>query len=183
MPQGRRKATTLVPGGANLIDAWVGHRIRMRRTILGLSQTDLADQIGVTFQQIQKYERGANRVSGSRIYDLARVLGVEIAWFFADMPQDIAEQSPRLISEAPASSLRRDAAGAADIFHDPIFRRETLEFVRAYGAIPDAAVRGRLRALVMSLAKAMDDEDVEVSDQPETAASSGKTMPPARRRS
>jgi ribosome-binding protein aMBF1 (putative translation factor) len=69
-------------GFPNPIDVHVGSRIRLRRTLLGLSQERLADALGLTFQQVQKYERGANRVSSSRLYDLARTLDVSLPYFF-----------------------------------------------------------------------------------------------------
>src|SRR4051794_36261191 len=72
-------------GFPNPIDVHVGNRIRLRRTLLGMSQERLAEQIGLTFQQVQKYERGTNRVSSSRLFDLSRVLDVPIRYFFEEM--------------------------------------------------------------------------------------------------
>ncbi len=70
------------PGETSPIDIHVGARLRQRRTLLGMSQGKLGDTVGLTFQQIQKYERGANRIGASRLYDLSRVLDVSIAYFF-----------------------------------------------------------------------------------------------------
>src|SRR3982751_5187523 len=78
----------------NPTDVHVGARVRLRRTLLGLSQEKLADAIGLTFQQVQKYERGANRVGSSRLYDLSRVLDVPIAYFFDEMPGAVQDKSP-----------------------------------------------------------------------------------------
>lgn len=74
--------------GPDAVDVAVGERIRAARLLRGLSQSDLADAIGVSFQQVQKYERGSNRVSASRLYDLSRILGVAIQEFFEDVPED-----------------------------------------------------------------------------------------------
>src|SRR5690348_7052572 len=81
-------------GFPNPIDVHVGSRIRLRRTLLGMSQERLAEAIGLTFQQVQKYERGANRVGSSRLFDLARVLDVPVSYFFEDMPNAVQEKSP-----------------------------------------------------------------------------------------
>ena len=122
----------------SVVDTHVGARVRLRRTLLGMSQEKLGNAIGLTFQQIQKYERGANRIGASRLFDIARVLDVPIQFFFEGVPtgpQDVAVYRPLdgngEISEAPAE-------------HDPMARRETLELVRAYYRIPDANLRRRL---------------------------------------
>ena len=72
------------------IDVHVGTRIRLRRTLLGMSQERLGEALGLTFQQVQKYERGVNRVGASRLFDLSRVLDVPISFFFDDMPDSLA---------------------------------------------------------------------------------------------
>src|SRR5579862_3410669 len=69
----------------NPVDVHVGSRVRLRRTLLGMSQEKLGDAIGLTFQQVQKYERGANRIGASRLYDLARVLDVPVSYFFEEL--------------------------------------------------------------------------------------------------
>src|SRR5512138_3267596 len=76
----------------NPIDIHVGSRIRLRRTLLGMSQQKLGEAIGLTFQQVQKYERGANRVGSSRMFELARVLDVPISYFFEEMGSDTAQR-------------------------------------------------------------------------------------------
>src|SRR5947208_17057977 len=81
-------------GFPNPIDVHVGQRVRQRRTLLGMRQEKLAEAIGLTFQQVQKYERGANRVGTSRLFDLARVLDVPIAYFSDDMATNVAAKSP-----------------------------------------------------------------------------------------
>ena len=84
-------------GIPNPIDVHVGGRVRLRRTLLGLSQEKLGEAIGLTFQQVQKYERGANRIGASRLFDLSRVLDVPVGYFFDDMSDDVAARSPRQI--------------------------------------------------------------------------------------
>src|SRR5256885_4646469 len=77
-------------GKPNPVDVHVGARVRLRRTLLGMSQEKLGDAIGLTFQQVQKYERGANRIGASRLYDLSRVLDVPVSYFF----EEFGETSP-----------------------------------------------------------------------------------------
>jgi transcriptional regulator with XRE-family HTH domain len=130
-------------GKPNPIDIHVGARVRLRRTLLGMSQEKLGEAIGLTFQQVQKYERGANRIGSSRLYDLSRVLDVPVGFFFEDMPSGVAANSPaqrRGIAEEQASYER-----------DPLAKRETLELVRAYYKIADPALRKRLFEMTKAL--------------------------------
>ncbi|OJY64376.1 MAG: transcriptional regulator [Rhodospirillales bacterium 70-18] len=136
------------------IDVHVGSRIRLRRTLLGLSQERLGEALGLTFQQVQKYERGINRVGASRLYDLSRVLDVPISFFFDDM----SDQSPAGFGAASSGLGARRSFGFADRqdsinapADDSMSRRETLELVRAYYRITDPAVRKRVFDLVKSL--------------------------------
>jgi len=133
-------------GFPNPIDVHVGTRIRLRRTLLGLNQERLSEAIGLTFQQVQKYESGANRVSSSRLYDLANVLDVSISYFFEGMAAGVQNQTPSMLMTAKLLP-------AIDREKDPLAKRETLELVRAYYRIPDAAVRKRLADLVKAVAK------------------------------
>lgn len=132
-------------GRPNPIDVHVGSRVRLRRTLLGMSQEKLGDAIGLTFQQVQKYERGANRIGSSRLFDLSRVLDVPVSFFFDDMPAEIAESAPGSDSELAESSAESYAA-------DPLAKRETLELVRAYYQIEEPSVRKRLFDLAKALA-------------------------------
>jgi transcriptional regulator with XRE-family HTH domain len=125
----------------NPTDVHVGSRVRLRRTLLGMSQEKLGEAIGLTFQQVQKYERGANRVGASRLYDLSKVLDVPVAFFFEEMAA-ASEARPAVPGEAP------DRYGS-----DPMLKRETLELVRAYYKILDPHVRRRLFDLAKALAK------------------------------
>lgn len=142
----RRRGRGRSPNGKpNPIDVHVGARVRLRRTLLGMSQEKLGDAIGLTFQQVQKYERGANRVGASRLYDLARVLDVPVSYFFEEM------------SSETSAKARQYAAGMADdegdtYEVDPLTKRETLELVRAYYKITDPKVRKRLFEMTKALA-------------------------------
>jgi transcriptional regulator with XRE-family HTH domain len=133
-------------GFPNPIDIHVGGRIRLRRTLLGMSQERLADAIGLTFQQVQKYERGANRVGSSRLFDLSRILDVSMSYFFDEMAPGVADKTP--------SKLMGRAQVRAEYELDPMAKRETLELVRAYYKVEDQAVRKRIFELTKSLAKA-----------------------------
>lgn len=137
-------------GFPNPIDVHVGNRIRLRRTLLGLSQERLADALGLTFQQVQKYERGSNRVSSSRLYDLARTLDASLSYFFEEMSASVAAQTPSKLLDAKKLT-------EIDEVRDPMARRETLELVRAYYRIADPAVRKQLYNLVKTVAKAAQD--------------------------
>src|SRR6202162_3049271 len=135
----------------NPIDVQVGSRVRRRRNRLGLSQEKLGMAIGLTFQQVQKYERGANRIGASRLHELSRVLDVPVAFFFDDMDPVRAPAIPAGFSEPPAEGFDSD----------PMHRRETIELVDPYYAMDDAAVRRRL----LELARALAAEGKPIDDQ------------------
>ncbi len=138
-------------GKPNPIDAHVGARVRLRRTLLGMSQEKLGLRLGLTFQQVQKYERGANRIGASRLFDLSRVLDVPVSFFYDDMASGVADASPRQLS----LGHQADCDATADT--DQLARRETLELVRAYYRIPSEPVRKRVFDLAKALANATDD--------------------------
>jgi transcriptional regulator with XRE-family HTH domain len=125
----------------NPIDVCVGARVRLRRNMLGLTQEQLGEAIGLTFQQVQKYERGANRIGASRLHELSRVLDVPISFFFDDT-DPVRAPATGGFAEPPAETFEAD----------PLRKQETIELVRAYFSIEDAAVRRRL----LDLAKALD---------------------------
>ena len=129
----------------NPVDIHVGARVRLRRTLLGMTQTGLGKAIGLTFQQVQKYERGVNRIGSSRLYDLARVLDVPVNFFFDDMPEAIASKSGAASSGPPERAEEFDP--------DIVSKRETLELVRAYYKIENPLVRKRLFEMVKALGK------------------------------
>ncbi len=118
------------------VDVHVGARVRVRRTLLGMSQTKLGEAIGLTFQQVQKYESGANRISASRLFDLSRLLDVPIQYFFDDMPTAVAASSP--------AQGGGKAKKPPSYEPDPMARRETMELVRAHYKISDPQIRKRL---------------------------------------
>ncbi len=131
------------PGTPHPVDVHVGARLRQRRTLLGMNQTKLGSSIGLTFQQVQKYEKGTNRISASRLYALSGTLDVPIEYFFSDMPTAVAASSP---------TLGRGRAKKPPSYEpDPMATRETLELVRAYYKIEDAEIRKRLRELTKAL--------------------------------
>jgi transcriptional regulator with XRE-family HTH domain len=134
-------------GFPNPIDVHVGARLRLRRTLLGISQTALAEAIGLTFQQVQKYEKGVNRVSSSRLVDMANALDVEIPYFFEEMSAAVEQQTPSMLMNAKKLPKVGDEQA-------PMLKRETLELVRAYYRITDPAVRKRLAELTRAVAKA-----------------------------
>lgn len=123
------------------VDISVGSRLRQRRTLLGMSQEKLGRAVGLTFQQIQKYERGANRIGASRLLQLSRVLAVPIAYFFEDVPA------------VKTRSSQQTLAVGAGLDNDPFSRRETMELVRAYYAIANPYVRKRVLDLVRALSR------------------------------
>jgi transcriptional regulator with XRE-family HTH domain len=136
----------------NPIDVHVGRRLRLRRTLMGMSQERLGQLLGLTFQQIQKYERGVNRIGSSRLYELGQILNVPISFFFDDMAQEGGA------SHLLAPGLAEDAADFAfeDARELQLDKRETLELVRAYNRIPDPGVRKRLFELAKALANLHD---------------------------
>jgi transcriptional regulator with XRE-family HTH domain len=109
----------------------------MRRLLLGMNQETLANALGLTFQQVQKYEGGANRVSASRLSAMAEILGVPISYFFGDLRPDDAELSP-----------------ADRQWREHLQKPETIEFIRLYYAIPDAQVRRQFLEITKSVAAA-----------------------------
>ncbi len=134
-------------GNPNPVDVHVGARLRVRRTLLGMTQTSLGEALSLSSQQVQKYEWGTNRISASRLCELSRVLHVSIEYFFEDMPTAVAAISPAPKGRGKAKKLPSYAP-------DPMFKRETLEFVRAYNKIEDADVRRQVRELIRVLGPA-----------------------------
>ena len=129
--------------GIGPIDAHVGARLRQRRTLLGMNQTTLGDALGVSFQQVQKYENGTNRISASRLFDLSQFLDVPVEFFFEEMPTAVAASSP--------AQRGRKAKAPPGYELGPMAKRETLELVRAYYKISDPQVRKRLREMAKAV--------------------------------
>jgi transcriptional regulator with XRE-family HTH domain len=126
-------------GIPNPIDVHVGGRIRMRRLLLGMNQETLANALGLTFQQVQKYEGGANRVSASRLSAMAEILAVPISYFFGDLRPNDAEISPE------------DRQ-----WREYLQRPETIEFIRLYYAIPEAKIRRQFLDMAKTVAESFE---------------------------
>lgn len=144
----RRASRGRTPSGRpNPIDVHVGGRVRLRRTLLGMSQEKLGEALGLTFQQVQKYERGANRIGASRLYDLSRVLDVPVSYFFEDMGDETMAASPRYMVRATEDPPEADDGR--------MVQRETLELVRAYYRIRDPEVRKQVQELASVLGSSL----------------------------
>ena len=133
------------------VDVHVGARLRQRRTLLGMTQTNLGDALAMSFQQVRKYERGTNRISASRLFALSRVFDVPVEYFFDDMPNAVAASS--------SAQGRGKAKKPPSYEPDPMATRETLELVRAYYKIEDVNVRDRLRELTKAIGAAANNKD------------------------
>jgi transcriptional regulator with XRE-family HTH domain len=133
---------------ANAIDLHVGKRLRRRRRLLGLTQQQLAESIGIRFQQIQKYECGANRVTASRLYELAVALNVPVNYFFEGIAPVAA------VPGAPGAPANDRDLIAADV----LSQKETLELIRAYYKLGE-----RPRRRLLDLAKALQDENTDAA--------------------
>jgi transcriptional regulator with XRE-family HTH domain len=129
----------------NPIDVHVGKRLRLRRNILKITQKELAEMLGLTFQQVQKYEKGDNRISASRLWDISQILGVPIDFFFEDIDEQIALKSPR--------PKNKDQDYLAEIIDDPMQREETLQLVRAYYKIHNRDLAKDLFNILQTLSK------------------------------
>jgi transcriptional regulator with XRE-family HTH domain len=135
----------------NPIDIEVGRRLKQRRTLLGMSQERLGDLLGITYQQIQKYERGINRIGSSRLYEICRILDVPSSYFIEGAESrgasprltGLAEDGPRFVHDGPLPTQPQEPARVEE--------RETLEMVRAFKRIRDPQVRRRLFDLAKAL--------------------------------
>ncbi|MDX1581422.1 MAG: helix-turn-helix transcriptional regulator, partial [Alphaproteobacteria bacterium] len=122
----------------------VGRRLKERRSLMGLSQEKLGAAVGLTFQQIQKYERGQNRIGASRLFELAEVLNVPVQFFFEGM------------ADAPGLSDQPQEPFGENVAPDLLSRRETLELVRTYYRIASPELRRRALDVLRSLAEPKD---------------------------
>lgn len=125
----------------NPIDVHVGSRVRLRRMLVGMSQEKLGEMLGLTFQQIQKYEKGANRIGASRLYQIAQILGVDVEFFFDDMPAGSKGKKIKGFSEGESSPYVMDFVSSS----------EGLQLNRSFTRISDPKIRKRLLELVKSL--------------------------------
>jgi len=136
--------------GLDPIDVHVGSKVRARRLLMGLSQDNLAKLIGLTFQQVQKYERGTNRISVSRLIDIAKALKVSVNYFFAENAIE---------SEGFISNNLSVAGGLSDVAQDdfdiePLAKRDVVELIKAYSNISDLNLKKQLLEMAKTMAKA-----------------------------
>ena len=134
----------------NTIDLHVSKRLRLRCTLLGISQEQLGAELSITFQKVQKYELGANRISGSRLWDMSQILYVPVSYFFDDMSETTMRNSPRRVARG-----FDDGSAADGEVKDLMARRETLELVWANYTIEKPAVRKRVSDMVRSFITAL----------------------------
>jgi transcriptional regulator with XRE-family HTH domain len=151
IPNRKRSGTTKskrnggkIAGEPHPVDVHVGSRVRLRRTLMGLSQEKLGEAVGLTFQQIQKYERGSNRIGASRLHEFSQILNVPVSFFFEGGADDRAAPS-RVRSGGNGKRKMSD--------EDFLQKRETLELVRAYYRVPDHLIRKKIFEMVKALAK------------------------------
>jgi transcriptional regulator with XRE-family HTH domain len=135
----------LLPSEREKVDEHVGARVRVRRKLLGMSQTALGDALGIAFQQVQKYERGSNRISASTLFAISRVLGVPVSYFFEGLP--MPGMAP-VVDLAPLPGGEGGRPGGRSGLDDP----DTLKLISAYYRIPDRKLREYLLNLVRAIA-------------------------------
>ena len=142
------------------IDIHVGKRLRLRRSMLGLSQEALGDKIGVTFQQIQKYERGINRIGSSRLYELSLILDIPVSYFFEGMQDDgdlpkKADFNSNVVSGGFAENEKKGFEP------ENLSSKETLSLVRSYYAIESSVLRKKVLGLIKAVADEVKEQEVE----------------------
>lgn len=125
----------------NPIDVHVGSKVRLKRTMLGMSQEKLGDSLGITFQQVQKYEKGTNRISASRLFQLASILKAPIEFFYDGVSDNRADAIAGFAEDGSADY-------AMDLMNDP----ESVQLHRAFSSVKDPKVRKRIIDLVKSIA-------------------------------
>lgn len=134
----------MVKKNPNPIDVHVGSRVRMRRMLAGLSQEKLGERLGLTFQQVQKYEKGSNRVSASRLYQMAQILGVPVQFFFEELPEQSKGSfgSAQGFSESSQETMIMDFLNSSD----------GLQLNKAFSEISDPTIRRKVVDLVKAIA-------------------------------
>jgi transcriptional regulator with XRE-family HTH domain len=126
----------------NPIDKHVGSRVRMRRMMLGMSQEKLGDALGLTFQQVQKYEKGTNRIGASRLQHLSQILQVQVSFFFEGAPTGTIGPRPEGVGEAPSPAYVSDFLATSD----------GLALTKAFMRLADSKMRRRIVDLVEQIA-------------------------------
>ncbi|MFA4994300.1 MAG: helix-turn-helix transcriptional regulator [Bdellovibrionales bacterium] len=145
------KKTQLRSENPDPIDIHVGSRLRMRRNLIGLSQEQLGKSLGLTFQQIQKYERGINRMGSSRLFQIAKTLAVPVAYFFEEIPVSFSLPTQSGFADNGQASLENAPSAERKNDYDILRRRETLELIRAYYRIQDDKQRRKVYELIRSM--------------------------------
>lgn len=140
---------TKLKGKATSLDEHVGYRLRLRRGLLGISQERLAGSVGITFQQMQKYERGVNRVSAGRLFEFSKLLAVPLTYFFDEYTGP--DKTPAFAGGL-SDNAQEGFESEAPIREDILRKKETLDLVRLYYSIPTAGLRKQMLALVRSIA-------------------------------
>ena len=153
----------LSDGTPNPIDVHVGTQLKLRRISLGLTQERLADELGITFQQVQKYEKGLNRIGASRLWDLAQVLGVSVAYFYENLDENSQNKSPRKISNHLVFS---DNVKEFDM--GILLNKDIRDLINSYLMISDPKVAKNVLKLVISMAS---------SEEKETPSDDSETVP------
>ncbi len=137
----------MINGEANPIDVYVGNRLRLRREMLKISQAKLASLLGVTFQQIQKYEKGINRMGASRIWDMALVLKVPVNYFYEGIDEKIDKYSPRRLYGISNENVLINTES------DPLFKENNIELIIALEKIKNCKLQQSIRDMIISLSK------------------------------
>ncbi len=146
-----RTAKRKTKGTANSVDVHVGQRLRVRRSLLGLSQEKLAEAIGLTFQQVQKYERGMNRISAGRLFQLAETLDVPVSYFYEQLSGAAKNENGSL----GFADNEQEGFLAADLMQN----KETLDLVRAYYSIEDPEMRKNIYKFIKSMSANISNND------------------------
>lgn len=151
MPIIEKRKTKGIP---DTIDKHVGTQLRSRRSLLGLSQEKLAESVGVTFQQVQKYERGTNRVSASRLFSFSKILDVSIDYFYEGLDEQGLLANKNIgMSDNAQESFSGPTNTAKNLPENLMSTRETLDLIRTYYSVEDPKLRKDILKFVKSMAK------------------------------
>jgi transcriptional regulator with XRE-family HTH domain len=150
--QKKQQIVVEIDSGPDPIDVHVGQRLRQRRMLVGMSQSRLGTAVGLTFQQVQKYERGTNRMGASRIFRFSQILAVPVSYFYDEMAAAIVANQPQGsgFAEAGQSPLDDEEMPQEDLLQ----RRETLDLVRAFYKITDPKQRRKVLELIKAMSTA-----------------------------
>ena len=136
-----------IVGQPNPVDIYVGSRLKLRRLILGISQKKMAEKLGISFQQVQEYENGINRISASRLWDISKLLKVQVVYFFDGMNESIQAQSPRSLRK----NTNRSRQEIGESFDDPMLRQESIRLIKAYSRINNEKLCRKLLDLMIEM--------------------------------